>query len=51
MNMLFCQIQYMKKKLKSHTKTTNLEYQLQHGTKNLNYLVGHILYQIILSIS
>ena len=24
----------------------NLEYQLQHGMKTLNYLIDHILYQI-----
>ena len=27
--------------MKSHTKTINLEYQLQHGMKNLNYLLVH----------
>ena len=26
--------------------TTNLKYQLQHGMINLNYQMGHILYQI-----
>ena len=31
---------------KSHTKTTNLKYQLQRGMINLNYLMNHILYQI-----
>ena len=39
---------------KAHTKIINSKYQLQYGTKNLNYLVNHILYQIfknILSIS
>ena len=35
-----------KKNLKSHTITINLKYQLQHGMKNLNLLMGHILYQI-----
>ena len=30
----------------SHISTTKLKYQLQHGTKNLNYLIDHILYQI-----
>ena len=32
----------------------NLKYQLQHGIKNLNYLMDHIVYQIfkiILNIS
>ena len=40
--------------LKSHTKIINLKYQLQHGMKNSNYLMVHILYQtfkIILNIS
>ena len=23
----------------------NLKYQLQHGMKNLNYLIDHVLYQ------
>ena len=32
--------------LKSHAKIINLKYQLQHGIKNLNYLMDHILYQI-----
>ena len=39
---------------KSHTKIISLKYQLQHGMKNLNYLMDHILYQIfkiILNIS
>ena len=27
--------------------TINLKYQLQHGTKNMNYLKDHILYQIL----
>ena len=31
---------------KSHTKTINLKYQLRHGMKSLNYLMGHILYEI-----
>ena len=35
-----------KKKLNCHTKTINLKYQLQRGMKSLNYLMGHILYQI-----
>ena len=35
--------------LKNHTKIINLEYgmKLQHGMKNLNYLIGHIMYQIL----
>ena len=32
--------------LKSCTKTINLKHQLEHGMINLNYLMGHILYQI-----
>ena len=36
----------MEKYKKSHTKLINLKYQLQHGIKNLNYLMDHILYQI-----
>ena len=31
---------------KSHIRTINLKYQLQHEMKNLNYLMDHILYQI-----
>ena len=31
---------------RSHTKIINLKHQLQHGMKNLNYLMGHVLYQI-----
>ena len=31
---------------KSYEKIINLKYQLQHGMKNLNYLIDHILYQI-----
>ena len=32
---------------KTSCKNTNLKYQLQHGMKNLNYLIDHILYQIL----
>ena len=39
-------IYYTWKNMKSHTKTINLKYQLQHEMKNLNYLMDHILYQI-----
>ena len=31
---------------KSHKKIINLKYLLLHGMKSLNYLMGHILYQI-----
>ena len=41
---------YMEK-YKSRTKTIYLKYQLQHRTMNLNYLMDHILYKIILIIS
>ena len=37
-------------KHKSHTKIINLKHQLQRGTKTLNYLVDHILYQIFKTI-
>ena len=42
------------KKLKTQAKIINLKYQLQHGMKNFNYLMGYIIYQIfkiILNIS
>ena len=32
--------------LKNHIRRIDLKYQLQHGMKNLNYLMDHILYQI-----
>ena len=32
--------------MKKHTKMINLKYQLRHGIQGLNYLMGHILYQI-----
>ena len=32
---------------KSYIKTINLKYQLQHGIKDLNFLMDHILYQIL----
>ena len=32
---------------KSHTKTINLKHKLQHEMKSLNYLMDHILYQIL----
>ena len=31
---------------KGHAKIKTFKYQLQHGMKNLNYLMDHILYQI-----
>ena len=34
-----------------HTKAINVKYQLQHGMKNWNYLMGHILYQIFKTMS
>ena len=39
-------IYYTWKTLKNHIRTINLEHQLQHDTKHLNYLMNHILYQI-----
>ena len=30
--------------LKSHIRTINLKFQLQHGMKNLKYLMDHFLY-------
>ena len=36
----------MKKYKKNHTKVINSKYQLQHGMKNLNHLMDHILYEI-----
>ena len=38
------------KNIKSHIRTINLKFQLQHGMKNLNYLMDHILYQIFKNI-
>ena len=31
---------------KSHIRTINLKYQLQHGMKNLNNLIDHVLHQM-----
>ena len=49
MNMLLYQIlaytTYVKIR-KSQIRAINLKYQLKHAIKNLNYLMGHILYQI-----
>ena len=36
----------MWKNIKRSYKIINLKYQRQHGTKSLNYLMDHILYQI-----
>ena len=36
--------------LKKHAKIISLKYQLRHEMRNLNYLIDHILYQIILHI-
>ena len=49
MNMLHYQILVSithGKTQKSPIKATNLKYHLQHGIKNLNYLMDFILYQI-----
>ena len=37
---------YTWKIYKRRIKTINLRFQLQHGMKNLNYLMDYILYQI-----
>ena len=36
----------MEKCKKSHIRTVNSKYHLQHGMRDLNYLMDHILYQI-----
>ena len=40
---------YIEKYKKTHTKIINFKYQLRHGMKSLNYLMGHVLYQILKS--
>ena len=37
---------YTWKNIQRHIRTINLRFQLQHGMKNLNYLMDYILYQI-----
>ena len=37
---------YTWKNIKNHIKIISLKYLLQHGMKNLNYIMDHILYQI-----
>ena len=37
---------YTWKNIKNHIRTVNSKYQLQHGMKNLNSLMDHILNQI-----
>ena len=32
---------------KNHTKALNLQHQIRHGMKSLNYMKDHILYQIL----
>ena len=47
-------IYYTCKNIKKSYKSNKIKYQIQHGMKNLNYLMDHILYQIfkiILNIS
>ena len=39
-------IYYTWKKYKTHKITINLKYQHQHGIRNLDYLMDHILYWI-----
>ena len=42
---------HMEKPKKARIKKRNLKYHLQHGMINLNYQMGHILYQIFKIIS
>ena len=37
---------YTKKIIKSHVRTINWKFQLQHGMKNLNHLMDHTLHQM-----
>ena len=39
-------IYYTWKDMKMHKRVINLKYQLQHGLKNLNYLMDYVLYPI-----
>ena len=39
-------IYYTWKDIKKNHRKKNLKYQPQHGMKNLNYMMDHILYQI-----
>ena len=39
-------IYYTLENIKSYIRTISLKFQLQHGMKNLDYLMDHILYQI-----
>ena len=34
---------------KTHTKIINLKFQLRHGIKSLNYLMDHVMYEILFS--
>ena len=43
-------IYYTWKNINSHRKTINVKYQLQHGMRNLNHPIDHILYQILKTI-
>ena len=36
------------KNIKKSNQTKNVKNQFQYGTKNLNYLMDHILYQIFM---
>ena len=40
-------INYAWKNIKSSYTIINLKYQLQHGIMNFNYLMDHILHQIL----
>ena len=39
-------IYYTFENIKSYIRTISLKFQLQHGMKNLDYLMDHIIYQI-----
>ena len=39
-------IYYTLENIKSYIRTISLKFQLQHGMKNLDYLMDRILYQI-----
>ena len=43
-------IYYTWKNIKKSYKNNEFKYQLQHGIKNLHYLMNHILYQIFKNI-
>ena len=42
-NIILC---FTQKTIKKNTKTINFKYQVQRVMMNMNYLMGHFLYQI-----